>query len=170
MRLLPEYRTRALRAGLEPFAREDHPGVHPFLKERPHGGQELFVREDARLRVLVGLEDAHVPDRSRPPGGRGRAELLLLLPPSVGLLSGSTGKSGQLEQRANLDLAFLEGDALGPFDGFLLDFAWISQKPAISSFVSANGPSMTLNFPLDTGRAHPWSSPGARRPRAARRP
>jgi len=24
-----------------------------------------------------------------------------------------------------------------------LDFAWISQKPAISSFVSANGPSMT---------------------------
>jgi len=28
----------------------------------------------------------------------------------------------QFEQRANLDLAFLEGDALGPFDGLLLRF------------------------------------------------
>src|SRR5438132_4284500 len=113
---------RPLRAGLEPFARKDHPVLHPFLKERPHGGQELFVREDARLRVLVGPEDAHVPDRSRLPGGRGRAELLLFLPPSVGLLGGVDREVRQFEQRANLDLAFLEGDAFGPFDGFLLRF------------------------------------------------
>src|SRR5262245_56793992 len=42
----------ALRAGPQPFARQDHAGLLALLEERPHGGEQLLVREDARFRVL----------------------------------------------------------------------------------------------------------------------
>src|SRR5262245_43987502 len=46
------------------------------------------------------------------------------------------------------------------------EFAWIRQKPATSSFVSANGPSVTMHFPLAQWTRMPfelgWSLPHSR--------
>jgi hypothetical protein len=73
------------------------------------------------------------------------AEALLLPTPSIRFFGGIGREILELEHLANLDLAVLKGDALGPFDR-LFDFTWISQKPAISSFVSVKGPSVTVRF------------------------
>src|ERR1700730_7245068 len=86
---------RALRARLQPIAREEYAGLAAFLQERSHGPEGLLAREDARLRVLVGLDNAHVPDRSGLPRGRGGAELLLPFPQTSGLLRGIDREVGQ---------------------------------------------------------------------------
>jgi len=79
-------------------------------------------------------------DRSRLPGGGPR--LLLFFSPIRWLLGGVDRKSGS-SNSGRTRPRFLEGDALGHSMASSLDFAWISQKPMISSFVSAKGPSMT---------------------------
>ena len=62
----------------------------------------LWPLRDARLGARVGLDQAHVPDRSRLAGGRGGTHLLLVLPPAVGLLGSVDRKVRQFEQRAEL--------------------------------------------------------------------
>src|SRR5439155_11680069 len=59
--LLPfrELHARALRARVEPLGREHHASFHELFVELPHLGQDLLVREDARLAVLVGLDYDH---------------------------------------------------------------------------------------------------------------
>src|SRR6266550_1625968 len=49
-----------------------------------------------------------------------------------------------------------------------LDFTFHSQKPAISSFVSANGPSITVRLLPENLTRAPWSSPAAPPQRASR--
>src|SRR2546428_1509675 len=48
---------------MEPLAREHHAGFHQLFVVLAHLGQDLLVREDARLRVLVGLDDNHESHR-----------------------------------------------------------------------------------------------------------
>src|SRR6266581_1060393 len=55
--------SRALRARVEPLAREHHAGLRHLLVELPRRGDELFARQHARLRVLVGFHQQHKPHR-----------------------------------------------------------------------------------------------------------
>src|SRR6185436_5734363 len=61
------------------------------------------------------------------------------------------------EHLPDLDLAIFVvwiRTALHPFDGLFFDFTFQSQKPAITSFVSVNGPSTTVRlFPENLTRA-----------------
>src|SRR2546425_6406291 len=59
-----EPHARALRARLEPLAREHHAGFLQFDIELAHLGEDLLVRQDACLRVLVGLHQDHESHRS----------------------------------------------------------------------------------------------------------
>src|SRR5438093_1256170 len=54
---------RALGARLQPLPREHHARFLQLDVELPHGRQDLFVREDPRLRVLVGFDQHHDPHR-----------------------------------------------------------------------------------------------------------
>src|SRR6266480_1908714 len=54
---------RALRARVEPFAREHHAGLRQLLVELPHRGEELLVGHHARLGVLAGLDHDHESHR-----------------------------------------------------------------------------------------------------------
>src|SRR5207247_467252 len=54
---------RALRARVEPLAREHHAGLHQLFVELPHLGKELLVWENARLCVLGGLDQHHESHR-----------------------------------------------------------------------------------------------------------
>src|SRR6267143_6054621 len=54
---------RALRARVQPFGREQHAGFHQLLVVLPHLGQKLLVRENPRLRALVGLDQHHESHR-----------------------------------------------------------------------------------------------------------
>jgi hypothetical protein len=56
---------RALRAGLESFAREHHAGLDQLLVEPPHRGEELLVGEDSGFGLLVGLDQDHESHRRR---------------------------------------------------------------------------------------------------------
>ena len=67
VRLLPgEPDAGALRAGLQPLAREHHAGLHQLLVELAHLGEQLLARQDARLGLLGGLDDHHEPHRNSP--------------------------------------------------------------------------------------------------------
>src|SRR6267143_413954 len=46
----------ALRTRVEPLAGEQHAGFHQLFVVLPHFGKELLLRQNARLRVLVGLD------------------------------------------------------------------------------------------------------------------
>ena len=59
--LAAELDPRALRAGLQPLAREQHARVRQLLVELAHLGEQLLARHDARLGVLVGLDHDHEP-------------------------------------------------------------------------------------------------------------
>src|SRR6266480_422361 len=48
-----------LRPRLEPLAREDHAGLHQLVVELSHLGEDLLVRKDPGLGVLVGLHQHH---------------------------------------------------------------------------------------------------------------
>src|SRR6266568_7654936 len=73
-----------------------------------------------------------------------RAHPLFVLP-EFGLELGT--EVVRFEDLANLDLeAVIERRTLEPLDRLFLDFTCHSQKPAISSFVSANGPSITVRL------------------------
>src|SRR5437016_3600446 len=50
---------RALRAGVKPLCREQHARFHQLLVESSHLGQEFLAGENARLRVLVSLDQHH---------------------------------------------------------------------------------------------------------------
>src|SRR5207237_9160666 len=52
-----------LRARLQALAGEHHPRLHQLFVELPHGVEDLLVRKNARLRVLVGLHDHHETHR-----------------------------------------------------------------------------------------------------------
>src|SRR5437773_5989851 len=54
-----EAHPHALRARLEPRAREHHASFHQLLVELTHVGEDLLVREGARLGVLVRFDDHH---------------------------------------------------------------------------------------------------------------
>src|SRR5262249_54936489 len=58
-----ELDTRALGARMQSLAREQHPGVGQRFVELPHLGEELLVREHARLRLLVGIHEHHESHR-----------------------------------------------------------------------------------------------------------
>ena len=60
----------------------------------------------------------------------------------------STGKSYSSNSGRTSISPSWNGTRLAHSMASSLDFAWIMQKPAISSFVSAKGPSVTVNFPL----------------------
>ena len=99
-----------------------------------------------------------------------RAQALLLLPQ---IRCGLGAEILRLEHLANLDLRLAwerVGAALDPIDRFLFDFTRHNQKPAISSFVSANGPSITVRFAPENLSARPSNSAGVLRPPALRRP
>src|SRR6266487_5406277 len=76
---------RALGAILEPLGGEQHAGLRQLLVELPHLGEDLLVRQDALLRVLVRLDQHHESHRpllalgveSRAPG-RSRPDRTLL--------------------------------------------------------------------------------------------
>src|SRR5438445_12585927 len=52
-----------LRARLQALAGEHHPRLHQLFVELPHGVEDLLVRKNARLRVLVGLHNHHETHR-----------------------------------------------------------------------------------------------------------
>src|SRR5438552_7660572 len=54
---------RALRARVQPFAREHHAGLHQLLVELPHRGEELLVGHHAGFRVLAGFDYDHESHR-----------------------------------------------------------------------------------------------------------
>src|SRR6266571_4206680 len=54
---------RALRARVQPLAREHHAGFHQLFVELPHRGEEFFVRHHARFRVLTGFDYDHESHR-----------------------------------------------------------------------------------------------------------
>src|SRR5437773_1702547 len=54
-----EAHPHALRARLEPRAREHHASFHQLLVELAHVGEDLLVRKRARLGVLVRFDDHH---------------------------------------------------------------------------------------------------------------
>src|SRR5215211_2535859 len=58
-----ELHPRALRARLQPLASEQHAGVHQLLVELAHLGEELLAGKDARLALLVRLEQKHESHR-----------------------------------------------------------------------------------------------------------
>src|SRR5207253_8142926 len=51
------------RARLQALAGEHHPRLHQLFVELPHGVEDLLVRKNPRLRVLVGLHDHHETHR-----------------------------------------------------------------------------------------------------------
>src|SRR6266566_336917 len=54
---------RALRAGMQPFARQEDAGLCQLLVVLGHVGEELLARHDTRFRVLVGFHQDHEPHR-----------------------------------------------------------------------------------------------------------
>src|SRR5437879_155864 len=66
---------RALRARVQPFAREHHAGLHQLLVELPHRGEELLVGHHPGFRILAGFDYDHESHRvlrwvgSGPPDG-----------------------------------------------------------------------------------------------------
>src|SRR6266550_2200799 len=52
-----EPHTRAFRARLQPFAGEHHAGLDQLFVELAHLGEDLLVRQNSRLGVLVGFHD-----------------------------------------------------------------------------------------------------------------
>src|SRR6266540_3312066 len=54
---------RALRARVQPFAREHHAGLHQLLVELPHRGEELLVGHHPGLRILTGFDYDHESHR-----------------------------------------------------------------------------------------------------------
>src|SRR5688572_4509586 len=58
---------RALRARVESLAREHHPGLDQLFVVVSHLGEELLVRKDPCLRVLVRLDQHHESHRPVPP-------------------------------------------------------------------------------------------------------
>src|ERR1700682_4344557 len=56
---LGEFDTGSLRAGLEPFTREHHPGFDQLFVELAHLGQHLLVGESPSFRSLVAFDQHH---------------------------------------------------------------------------------------------------------------
>src|SRR2546428_6195861 len=124
VRLLPEYRTRTpFELGWSPSPERITPDFSPSSKNAPIAARSF---SSGRTPASVSLSALSRPMNRIVPGfragGGGRAELLFLVAPSVGRLGRVHREVRQFEERTNLDLAFPEGDALRPFDGFFLRF------------------------------------------------
>jgi hypothetical protein len=90
----------------------------------------------------------------------------------TGTATGEINASICLEYLANLDLSLRVrrvGQRVSHSMASSFDFTCHSQKPAISSFVSAKGPSITVRFASENLKRAPCSSDGVPRPLAARR-
>ena len=149
MRLLPEYRTRApFELGCRPSPERNTPDFTPSSTNAPMAPRNF---SSGSTPASVSLSALSRPMNRIVPGfragGASRNCCSFSRQPS-GFSAGSTGKSGSSNSGRTSTSPSWKGILLAHSTASSFDFAWISQKPAIKSFASAKGPSVTLSLPL----------------------